>query len=319
MTDGSLGGGGPGRNGNYVLTEMQVSFTDGNSTIASDAGTLTLNGNLTTITGTNGGFVFSGASNTVVNSVIVGLGTAVLKNGAGSLTFNGNNTYGAGTTVSGGTLLVNNTTGSGTGPGAVTVQTGATLAGTGSSAGNLTVELGGIVAPGGAAVENLALAGTLGIAGAYDLQINSAGQFDQLIVGQAGLSQNLNLSGILTGTLGFTPPVGQQFTILSNLGTGNVTGMLNGVVDGGIITVGGHDFIIHYNAGVDANDVVLESAENVAPTLTTNTGLTVLEGGSAGITVAQLLVEDVQENAAQLVYTVDQRAAHLRHAAQERR
>jgi uncharacterized protein with beta-barrel porin domain len=47
----------------------------------------------------------------------------------------GDNTYGGGTTVSAGTLLVANTSNSATGSGSVTVNAGATLAGTGMISG----------------------------------------------------------------------------------------------------------------------------------------------------------------------------------------
>ena len=59
-----------------------------------------------------------------------------------------NNTYSGGTTISGGTLLVNNTNGSGTGSGAVTVDSGGTLGGAGIISGAVTVNSGGAFAPG---------------------------------------------------------------------------------------------------------------------------------------------------------------------------
>ena len=310
LTDPTLPNTGPGRpfNGNFVLTEMQVAFTGPPvpPSIAVDAGTLTLNGNLTTITGNNGTFAFTGAGNSVVNGAILGLGTSVVKSGAGNLTLNSNsNTYGGTTTISGGTLFANNTSGSATGTGAVTLQSGATLAGSGRIGGNLSAQLGSFVTPGGAGVDELTLAGTVDLGGDFTVQLNGPGpgEFDQLIVGQAGQNQVVNLSATLSGTLGFTLAVDERITIISNVGTGGVAGQLNGVADGGVITVGGQDLHIYYNAG-DGNDVVLEGFINVPPSVSINTGLTVLEGGSAGITVAQLLVEDVQENAAQLTYTV---------------
>ncbi|WP_395734312.1 autotransporter-associated beta strand repeat-containing protein [Prosthecobacter sp.] len=59
---------------------------------------------------------------------------SVNKTGSGVATFSGSNTYHGDTTVTAGTLLVNNTSGSGTGYGNVIVQSGATLGGTGSIA-----------------------------------------------------------------------------------------------------------------------------------------------------------------------------------------
>jgi rhamnogalacturonan endolyase len=74
--------------------------------------------------------------------------TALAKVGAGVLTLTGTNTYSGGTAISGGTLMINNTGGSGTGSGAVTVATGGALGGTGVISGPVTVQSGGALAPG---------------------------------------------------------------------------------------------------------------------------------------------------------------------------
>jgi autotransporter-associated beta strand protein len=73
---------------------------------------------------------------------------SLTKSGLGSLTLTAANTYSGGTTITGGTLYVNNTSGSGTGSGAVTVQTGGTLAGKGIITGPVTVQSGGVIASG---------------------------------------------------------------------------------------------------------------------------------------------------------------------------
>ena len=61
--------------------------------------------------------------------------------GPGTLILTASNTYSGGTTVSAGTLQVNNTSGSGTGTGAVTVTNDGTLGGTGSGIISGTVEI----------------------------------------------------------------------------------------------------------------------------------------------------------------------------------
>lgn len=66
------------------------------------------------------------------------------------------NTFTGGTIVNGGVLLANNTSGSATGTGAVTINSGGILGGSGMITGALTLNAGGIIAPG---------AGSLGIAG----------------------------------------------------------------------------------------------------------------------------------------------------------
>jgi fibronectin-binding autotransporter adhesin len=68
------------------------------------------------------------------------------KLGTGSLELTNANTYTGNTLVSAGTLLVNNTSGSGTGTGDLTVAAGATLGGTGTVGGSTTID--GILSPG---------------------------------------------------------------------------------------------------------------------------------------------------------------------------
>ncbi len=84
----------------------------------------TLNPATTSVIDTNG-------SNATFSTVIGGAG-GFNKIGAGDLNFTAANTYSGNTTVSGGKLLANNTTGSALGSGNVTVDSTATLGGSGS-------------------------------------------------------------------------------------------------------------------------------------------------------------------------------------------
>lgn len=103
-----------------------------------------------TVTVGSGGATFDTNGNAISFANPVGAGStgSLTKTGAGSLSLATANTYTGGTSVSGGTLLVNNTTGSATGTGAVTVNTGGALGGTGSVAGAVNVTTGGKLAPG---------------------------------------------------------------------------------------------------------------------------------------------------------------------------
>jgi autotransporter-associated beta strand protein len=83
-------------------------------------------GSNTTFAGT----ITNGTSATTPHTV------SLTKIGSASFTLTGANSYGGGTTVSNGTLLVNNTAGSATGTGAVTVVSGATLGGNNVIAGD---------------------------------------------------------------------------------------------------------------------------------------------------------------------------------------
>lgn len=121
---------------------------------------------------------------------------AFAKAGAGTMRLTRANTYSAGTTISAGRLLVNNTAGSGTGSGPVTVS-GGTLGGSGIISGAVTVETGADVAPGTAStIGNLTLNSPPLLGGTHFAKIDRNGG--------APLADKLTLtSGTLTfgGTL----------------------------------------------------------------------------------------------------------------------
>jgi fibronectin-binding autotransporter adhesin len=181
VTAGSLAGGGtvqlhPGVGGTQTL----IIGTDNTST--SFSGTMG-----------NGGGVF-----------------ALVKTGTGTQTLTGANTYSGGTTINGGRLLVNNTAGSGTGTGAITVGPGAILGGSGFiTTTGLTVQSGGTLAPGNSP-QNLTVSGPV---------VLSAGSLFGVDVGVNGV---------------MTPGNGTNGTdLLTVNGTINVTGALLGGTWGG--------------------------------------------------------------------------------------
>ncbi len=122
-------------------TRTLAAYTSGSTTIYS--GGITLNSNLTvncpnnnttaSLSGNIGGPGGVTVTATVPTSQVILAGTS---------------TYAGDTTVSSGTLLVNNSTGSGTGTGNVTVQSGATLGGNGSIGGAVTVASGATLSVG---------------------------------------------------------------------------------------------------------------------------------------------------------------------------
>jgi autotransporter-associated beta strand protein len=113
------------------------------------------------------GLLSHGTSGSAVPIEKIGLGTVNLSRAAG-------NTYTGNTTVSVGTLLVNNTAGSGTGTGSVAVNSGGTLGGNGTISGAVTVNSGGTLSPGNSPGLLTQGATTLEGGGNYNWQIADA-------------------------------------------------------------------------------------------------------------------------------------------------
>ena len=181
---------------------------------------------------------------------------SLLKIGTGTATLSGANAYEGATTVSAGTLLVNNVSGSGTGSGAISVASGATLGGSGiispannndisiSSGANLSVGT-----PGSSLAQsltiNLSTGSDLIMAGnlRLDLLFNQAGstltEADRLIFTKTG-TPNINLAGsslVVSAINGLTPSsfnVGDTWKIIdwaSIVPTGTFTGLTGSFVN----------------------------------------------------------------------------------------
>jgi autotransporter-associated beta strand protein len=130
-----------------VTGDMNLnSLSNATATIARGAGSG--NSGLIDLGGATRAFNLANSSADVDLSVDVAVSNGALsKTGLGTMRLSTANIYSGGTTISAGRLLVNNTTGSGTGSGGVTVD-GGTLGGTGAIAGAVTVNSGGTVSPG---------------------------------------------------------------------------------------------------------------------------------------------------------------------------
>ncbi|MEY2493084.1 MAG: hypothetical protein QOH24_2035 [Verrucomicrobiota bacterium] len=213
----------------------------------------------------------AGADNTSTSFLGVlqdGIGTIVFtKSGTGTLALNGTNTYSGGTVVNAGILLVNNTSGSGTGTQTVTVNGSGTLGGTGTISGAVTLVNGGSAAtidagPSGTAGTAAAVGalhtGALTLTGSnvFHADFSSISNYDQLFVTGAvalGTTSTLQLS-IPTG-LNFQQ--GTNYTLINNDGTLDaIVGTFSNAANGSTVTLGGYDFTSNY-AGGDGNDFVL--------------------------------------------------------------
>jgi fibronectin-binding autotransporter adhesin len=203
--------------------------------------TLTLTGNVGIGgAGTSPRLELLGAGNGELAGEIGGTGLGVTKSGSGTWTLSNANTYSGGTVVkNSGTLRVTNGSGSATGSGFVSIETGATLAGPGIIAGAVNVSTGAFLKPGTSA-GNLTLNSGLTLAGTYQwdlgaLSTTSPGSnFDTLTitagnVNIVGAALGLNLGAFAPGDTPFWS-VDQTWTgILNNTGLGTLTGSFTAI------------------------------------------------------------------------------------------
>lgn len=209
---------------NALPGTTEVIISSGTST--SDSGILNINGQNQTVeklsssvtgAGTTKGVVMNNGATSTATLTVTGTSTfdGTLKNGTsgsttrilalakstgGILRLTGTaSTYTGGTTVSGGTLLANNASGSATGTGAITVN-GGFFGGTGTASGAITINAGGAITPGDGG------AGTF--TGGSSLTWNS----DNTLAGMTfdlGVNQAASDQLVLTGA--FTKGTGSAF------------------------------------------------------------------------------------------------------------
>lgn len=253
----------------------------GNNRLSNDSllvfvqGTLDLNGTTQTVAGLSGGGG-RGIVNTSVNegviSIDVASGTqtysgaigtpgtltnitgandniAIAKTGNGTQILTGANTYNGGTTVSGGTFLANNTSGSATGSGAVSVTNGATFGGTGSVSGNTTIGDGATITAGdvgNVAFDDLSFGGSLAVGQAGGASttwlVDLVGGTGHDTIGVAGA---LSLSDVMLDIDFSNVGAGDSFIIASY---GSLTGTFSNTESSGIYSIGGGSWTINYGS-----------------------------------------------------------------------
>ena len=85
------------------------------------------------------------------------------------------------------------------------------------------------------------------------LQGTDSGSYTQLVVSGA-----INLGGsMLSLNVGFEPPVGSSFEILTNTGAAPISGTFAGLDEGAVFTQSGYLFQITYQGGTGSDSVVV--------------------------------------------------------------
>lgn len=214
--------------------------------------------------GTRGTRTANDTLTTTFTGIISGAG-GIVKAGAQTMILAAANTYNGPTNVEAGRLLVNGQTGSdsGTGTGAVSVQSGGILGGNGRIGGAVTINAGGILAPGTAtASPTLTIGSTVTVNGIHAVNFfgtaaadfgNLAGQ-GAVTYGGAGSSLTLNLGTVTVADLRNAVGIGniRSYTIVQS--AGGITGAF-----GNAATSGPIDFSAF---GFDSNEWTITYGSN---------------------------------------------------------
>ena len=218
-----------------------------------------------------GGFGLAGRTLTVGNSHNTtfsgffedqGSTGSLSKDGSGSLTLTGASNYLGTTLVKRGKLIVNNSSGSGTGSGPLQVDTG-TLGGTGTIAGPVTVgrgsTRGAFLAPGAdpAGVGTLALQSSVSLLadGTFQFDVSSNGAIaDRLVANGVTIDSSAKFLGNDIGTS--LLPIGTVFVAIDNVSANPVSGTFGNLPDAATIVIGNNHFQANYEGG-DGNDLTL--------------------------------------------------------------
>ena len=215
-------------------------------------GSIKLSGNVL-ITGANNlSTIFSG---TIDTGSLRKIGTGILK-------LSGANTYNGGTTVSEGGLAINNTTGSGTGTGAVQVS-GGILAGDGTIAGAVTVGTGSgagsflTPAMGASKATTLTIQRMLTFKAdaTYTCSLNTRKKMADQVIAK-GVTIESGAQFIFVPIVNKRLMPGTVFTVIDNTAATQIAGTFSNLPDDSTFTVGRNSFQVSYSGG-DGNDLTL--------------------------------------------------------------
>ena len=185
---------------------------------------------------------------------VLGPGGTISMVGAGNLTIDNINPANAGT------FTVNVQSGSLSVPGTLNAQQL-----------NVTPASGQTATLGGPTIANIVQT-NFNSGATFSAALNGTAQYQYTQITATGTTNPINLGGsTLALSLGYTPAVGDTFTIISS--AHGITGQFGNVANGQTITVNGHPFLVNYTA--TAVTLTAQAAlVNPAPVLSTSTSLT---------------------------------------------
>lgn len=251
------------------------------------------------------GLTLTGAANTTFGGHLLGA-TRLTLAGSGSLTLTGDNPFTGTTVIQSGKLalgvngVINRTPSIQVDADAVfdvtslaegfTLLQGQTLHGSGRIDGKLTAASGASISPGSTGLGNLTISNglTLQTGSNLALELTGTSSYDSLTV----TNGDVVLAGNFTGTLGYTPEIGDTLYLIRNTGTGATSGTLGGSNDGDKIDIGGKWFRLSFTSdfggagfqtGGSGNDVAIQRIDDPTPS-----GLTVAPVGSPDTALVRL-------------------------------
>nr|MBA3353947.1 hypothetical protein [Blastocatellia bacterium] len=220
------------------------------------AGTIILGRNNLSVGSAQLSTIFSG---TVEDGSTAGGSLSVI---GGQLALTNDNPYTGGTSVNGGTLLVDNRTGSATGTGAVVVESG-TLAGRGTISGAVTIGGGsgvkaqlkpsaGTKKPARLTIQSSL---TLKAGGIYSYRLKTRNsRADEVVADGVTIESGARFQLHAMGNQSLT--VGQVLIAIDNTSNASISGNFSNLADGSTFTVGNNSFQVSYEGG-DGNDLTL--------------------------------------------------------------
>jgi fibronectin-binding autotransporter adhesin len=222
---------------------LPITLRDDQSFTVANAGTiLYLNSDIAIGLNT---LTFDGAGHCVLigeitNGRFFGARNTVVKSGPGGLTIFQPTQHDVPTIVNGGILAVEHRMTNSS----VTVNAGGTLRGSGKI-GGLNGN-GGIIQPGGTTPDALECYGDVSLAGATIFRVRLNGTTAGVTYDQLDVRGAVTLGGTLEITAGFSPAVGDRFTIIDNDGTDDTVGTFASLPEGAVFNINGRPFKISY-------------------------------------------------------------------------